>query len=442
MVIMKVVIIGAGSVGFQLAKNLIAEGKNVVLIEKDPKVASYANENLDCTVINNYGNNFEVLKNAKIHNADFFISVTNSDEVNMVSCAIASSEFNVKYKIARISNLEYFKIDDQKIFGIDFIINPQIEAVNKIYESVKYGASNIIMQFEKSDTQIRLFEVNKNPIFKNKTLKNIRKKIKDNFLIAAVLQNNKFIIPKGDTKILENDSIFIVANKNSSFLSKDSFSIKKILIIGGGKLGNLLCEKLSNLKLNLTIVEKNHEKTKYLAENYPNILVLNADITDESIYNNEDLSSFDLVISTTTNYELNILTALYLKNIGVKKAISIVENNNYLSIASKLGIDASISSKSSTVDSVLRFIRKGNLKSLYSVFEDMAEIAEYTIDSKSKIIDKALKDIKLPSNSLIISINRNNNTIIPNGEFIIKEADSIAVISEKKAVNKLENIFF
>jgi len=439
---MKIVIIGAGSVGFQLAKYLIAEGKNVILIEKDPIVANYANENLDCTVINNYGNNFEVLKNAKIENADFFISVTNSDEVNMVSCAIASSEFKVKYKIARISNLEYFKIDDQKLFGIDFIINPQIEAVNKIYESVKYGATNIITQFEKNDIQIRLFEVNKNPIFKNKTLKNIRKKIQDDFLIAAVLQHDKFIIPKGDTKILEHDSVFVVSKKNNKFFNNNLTNIEKVLIIGGGKLAKLLCEKLADLKLNITIVEKDYEKSKYLAENYSKIIVLKADITDEAIYNNEDLSSFDLVISTTTNYELNILTALYLKNIGIKKAISIVENNNYLSIASKLGIDASISSKSSTVDSILRYIRKGNIKSLYSIFEDMAEIAEYAIDNNSKIINKAIKDIKLPSNALIISIARNNTTFIPDGDFIVKAGDTIVSISEKKSVNKLENVFF
>ena len=464
---MKVVIVGAGGVGFQIAKQLVDENKNVVLIEKDPEKARHASNYLDCMVINDEGNNLEVLKRAGIDKADFFISVTDSDEVNMISCGLVSSEFNVPFKIARVRNIDYShsRISEQPFLGIDYIVNPEIEAAKAINRTVDHGAVSDIMLFEQTNVQMRNMTVNGNSPFKNKTLQEINKSLQIEFLVAVILRENYYIIPSGNTVVRENDNLYLVAveenlEKIFAQVGKHKIKFNKIVIVGGGKIGShvaghfmesqessykifdkLIRSFIKKRKRKISIVDKSYERCKLLSERFSAALIINADISDEGIFEEERLSDYDLLIATTENQELNILTAIYAKTFGIKRSIALVRTNNYVDIATNLGIDVPVSIKNSTINTILKFIRKGNIRSVHSISGGKVEVIELTAKESGRVIGKKIKEIKFPHHSLIIYVTRGKQNIIPSGRFVIQNGDHIILISRKESIEKIEEMF-
>jgi trk system potassium uptake protein TrkA len=463
---MKVVVLGAGDVGFQIAKQLIDENKNVVVIDRDMRVTKHAATYLDCMVINDEGNNIEVLKKAGINKADFFIAVTDSDELNMISCGLVSSEFKVPFKIARVRNLEYSRTHTvgSPFLGIDHIVNPDIEVSKVISRSIEHGALGDILFFEKTKFQMRNITISADSIFVNKTLKEIKSNSQIEFLVAFILRDNSYVIPSGDTVIQEQDNLYLVATKENLeklFIQtgKLKISINKILIVGGGRIGSYIADYLvqkqqSDLsplnklthsllqkwKKNVVIIDNDLSKCNVLAERFPDVLIINEDISNEGVYEAGQFYDYDLMVTTTDNQELNIVTAVYAKTLGIKRTIAVVNKNSYINIASNLGIDVTVSQKSSMVNSILKLIRRGNIRNIYSFLDGMVEVMELSVEN-SKISGIKIKEIKLPAQTLIVSLTRGNQNILPDGNCIIKNGDYIIVIARKESISKIENIF-
>lgn len=445
---MKIIILGAGAVGFQTAEQLIADNKDVVLIEKDPEVAKNVANHLDCMVINDEGNNPKILKKAGIDDADFFISVTNSDEVNMISCAIVSSEFNVPYKIARVRNLDYntIKSFERDFLGITYFVNPDMEAASEIVDNIEHGVTSNVMSFEQADVQMRNIVVDDKSFFCNKSLQEIKENLKEDFLIACVIRQSDVIIPSGRTVIQENDNIYFVARQKileKIFIKsgRSAVKVKNVIIVGGGRVGRNSAKYLLRHGRNLKIIDSDYEICKQLADEFPEAIIINSDISDRNIFEEEQLHSYDLIITATKNQELNILAAIYAKTFGIKRAIALVTRRNYLTIASNLGIDSIVSPKRSTVDTILKYIRSGNIKSIHSILTGKAEVIEFDVAGKNSIAGKAVKDTRMPSNSLILAVTRSNRSLIPDGSFVINEGDSVLIISSKECVAEVENLF-
>jgi len=463
---MKIVIVGAGTVGFQIAKQLIDENKDVVIIEKNPKVAKHAANHLDCMVINDEGNNIEVLKKAGVDKADFFISVTDSDEVNMISCGLVSSEFHVPCKIARVRNIDYSgtKISSSPFLGIDHIVNPEIEASKVITRSIEHGAMSDILSFEKSRFQMRNMSLIDYSPFVNKSLKEIKRSLHLDFLVTFILRDNKYIIPSGDTYLLENDKLYIVAteeNLEKLFMQTGKFRIKlnKIVIVGGGRIGSYVADYLlkkqerdltflsrlrssfiQKWRRNVVIVDNDTEQCDILSERFPKALIINEDISDEGIYEEGHFTDYDLIITSTDNQELNIVTAVYAKTLGIKRSIAVVNKNNYINIASDLGIDVTVSQKNSMVNSILKLIRKGNIKNIYSFLDGMLEVIELSVENP-EISGSKIKKINLPPQSLIVSLTRGDQSILPDGDSTIQKGDYVIIIARKESISQIENIF-
>ncbi|MBU1053113.1 MAG: Trk system potassium transporter TrkA [Proteobacteria bacterium] len=445
---MKIVIVGAGGVGSQLAAQLIADNKDVVIIEKNPDVAKHASTHLDCIVITGEGNNPKILRKAGIEKADFFLSVTDSDEVNMISCALVASEFKVPNKIARVRNLDYSSIRNfEKVFlGIDFFVNPELEAAREIVASVMYGASSDLMLFSNANVQMRNVVISSTSFFKDKSLRQIKESLKKDFLISCIVRQDKVIIPSGNTIIRENDNIYLVATRNIledvlSEFGRSSLIIKNIVIVGGGRIGRYTARYLMEQHRNIKIIDSDYENCKILADEFPKATIIHSDISDRDIFEEEQLYSYDLIVTTTNKQELNILAAIYAKTFGIKRSIAIVTRRNYLSIASSLGIDSIVSPKRSTVDAVLKFIRKGNIKSIYSILTGKAEVIEFSVNKNSPITGKTIENIRLPDNTLILAVTRGFESYIPGGKFLIQEGDDIITITTKESVSELEEIF-
>lgn len=445
---MKIVVAGAGEVGFHIADHLIKEGKDVVLIEKDADRAKFASSHLDCLVVQGEASNLEILKQAGIQKADGFISATDYDEVNMISCFIVASEYNVPVKIARVRNMEYSKtrLVGQKYSGIDYIVNPEIEAAKNIASTVQHGATSDIFLFENSDIQLRDIFVDEDSYFSGKTLKDIKTAIKEDFIIAGILRDEEVIVPAGDTKVQEKDHLYIIAS-NSTFMEilrktgTPHKKLKTVIVVGGGKIGRYVTEFLIKMGKKVKIVDKSYEECKKLAADYPDVLVIDGDISDESLFEDESLANADAIVTTTRNEELNILAAIYGKSKGINRSVALVNKSNYLNIADNLGIDSTVSPKLSSVNAILKYIRRGNIKSVYKIFDGKAEVSEFHVINGAPVTDNALKDIKLPSGSLILAVIRGGKNIIPDGNFVIKSDDSVITFCIKDTAESLQKYF-
>ncbi|MFP4373847.1 MAG: Trk system potassium transporter TrkA [Spirochaetaceae bacterium] len=466
---MKVVIVGAGAVGFQLARQLIAEQRDVVLIEQNTAYANYASQRLDCMVLTGIGNNIETLKQAGADKADFLVAVTNSDELNMVCCALAATEFEQPQTIARVRNIDYAATGTagRSFLGIDQIVNPEIEAAEAILRSIERGATSDVMLFERAGVQMRHINVDRNSYFKDRTLQEINQHFEFSFLVAVIVRRNDYIIPSGDTYIREGDLLYIVATEGNfeglfDHLGKRKQELKRVVMLGGGRIGNLILEHFFHPKdrtrvgrrmirrivggfgvgkPSVKVVERDRAKSKQIAERFPDALVINADITDEGIFEEEHFQNSDLIISATDNQELNIVSAVYGKNLGIRRAVVLVNKLNYAKIAANVGIDVTVSIKNAVVNSILKIIRRGKVRSLHSISDGRVEILELTVDAGSPGDGHRIEDVKLPSASLIVSVARGDEHVIPHGGYVLQAEDNIIIITKKEFVDRVQGIF-
>ncbi|MDE7034093.1 MAG: Trk system potassium transporter TrkA [Mucispirillum sp.] len=446
---MNIVIVGAGEVGTHIASQLVAEQKDVVIIEKDPECAARASNMLDCLVVTGEGSNVDVLRQAGAENADIFIAATSVDEVNMISCFVAGSAFNTPIKIARVRNVDYMRAGLLKnsSIGIDYLVNPEIEAAFDIVQTVVYGASSGIFTFQGTNAQLRDFLVKDDSIFNGVLVKDIRSLIDQNFIIAGVLRNEMLHIPKGDFQLLTGDHIYIVAlgksfNKILTRAGMTVDKLKRIVLVGGGLIGKHIAGMLIEDGKDVRIIEKDYERCKELSALYPESTVINGNISDQDVFEEENIAYTDAIITTTQSEELNILAGVYAKSKGVKRAVALIDKLNYTTLATNLGIDSCISAKLSSVDAILKFIRKGNIKNVYTIFEGQAEAIEFIVGgSNQNILGKKIMDLKLPAGCLIITVQRHRKTIIPTGSFVIEEGDSLITFVAHNEISKLEELF-
>ncbi len=449
---MKIVISGSGEVGFHLAEQLVTSHQDVVLIEKDPLRAKFVADHLDCMVVQGEGSNPETLAEAGVDGADTFIAVSNLDEVNIVSCLVVANEFKVKTKIARVRSIQYRRsgILKNSLLGIDYVVNPEIEAARAIMNIVAHGATGEVLVFEGTDIQLRNIFVDEISPFRDKSLREIRKEIHHNFIIAGINRDDEVIIPYGDTRISEGDRVYLVSSHRNmerilARTGRFRHKLHNVVVVGGGKIGCYVTEFLLGTGRSVKIVEKDYKHCKYLAERFPDALVINEDISDEKLFEDEQLYTSDLIVTTTHDEALNMLTAIYAKSLGVRRVVPVVNKSSYLNIADKLGIDATVSPKASSVSAILKYVRRGNIKQVYSIFDGRAEAIEFAVNSSSRIAGKMVKELQLPNGSLVVAVNRpeggGSKNFVPNGEFVIEAGDNVITFAKAEQVASLEELF-
>jgi len=461
---MTIVILGAGRVGFNLARQLINEHKEVVVIEKDADRARDLSRQLDCMTVNESGNSLEGLKKAGVENADFFISVSESDEINMISCALVSSSFKKPITIARVRNLDYSRTWDQSpgFLGINYIINPEIEVAHAIARAVEFGAISSVVEFETSNLQMRNFQIRKKSNFSGQRVEELRKIIQVPFIIAAIAREEKMIIPEGTTVLNQGDQIWVLAeSKDFKILLKNIHESEKILrdivIVGGGNIGMyvsqyLLANRLSKnwmfknfghksfmrSKRNVHIVESDYNRCKELAELLPDAQITNADISEEHVLEEGRFQAYDLLIAVTGNQELNIVTAAYAGKAGIPHSIALVKKYSTAAMALNLGVNVAISINETLVNSIQKIIRKKFVRSVYNFSDSNLEMMELSLENRPELHGKKIRDIRLPGKPLIIMITRNGSHIIPSGDLVLEKDDFLMIIANKESIQELE----
>jgi len=442
----KVIIIGAGKVGSQIAQTLSAENHDVTIIDKREDIRQDLDNNLDIMTIVGNGANVRILEQAGIREADMLIAVTRIDEVNMIACMTAK-QFNVAKKIARIRNTEYMysnSLSKEKL-GIDFVINPERATAKEIVKLLK-TPTNVSEAQDFAGGRLSLFglKIEEGCHCANQKIKDIH--FGPNTLLASIYREDKLIIPSGDDKLLIDDKVYILIKKENFtdleyICNQKSCVMQNVLILGGSDIGVQTASLLNKIGIKTKLIEVNKQKCEKIAELLPQTLVINGDGTNIDLLKEEGIETIEGFVAVTGYDEENLLVSLLAKHLGTKKVIAKISRTNYIPILEKIGINAVVNPRLTTASAILSFLRRGEMISLTLLKEGETEVAELIAHKNSKIIDKPLKTVDLPRNAIIGAIIRKDEVIIPHGEDFIMEGDKVIVFTKTTEMKQLEQLF-
>lgn len=448
---MKVVILGAGKRGTLLARHLIQEKRDVVILENDPKRAAEIQGKLDCMVVLGSGTDPAKLREAEADKSDLFVAVTDSDEINLVACGIVENMRSEVITVAAIRNLTYTGKDGlpATILGINYIVNPEAEAARSIHAIIERGIFSDVIAFERSNLMLYNIYVTEKSRFANQSIANCRASIGTEFVIAAINREDEGIVPSGNTVVFPGDTLSIVASDNDrealfKLIGQRRVKPKKIVIVGGSKIARFLLRSFEpSQHRSIVLVDQDAAVCEHFASLFPNLLVVKSDITDETIFEDERLDTYDLLISLTDNDELNIITASYAKRVGINYAIALIKNNNnYVRLARHLDIDSVISVSEATVDSLLKYLRGAHVSSVHSLFNGRFEIFEFVISNEMDVVGKKLREINMRNKGIIAGITTaTGKNIIPTGAYRIEPGDVLLVCAGREELGFVQKIF-
>jgi len=448
---MKIIIAGAGEVGFHLAKLLSFESQDITLIDNNKVNLEYADTHLDIRTVKGDATSIKILNEAQIKGADLVVSVTSSETTNITICVLAK-QLGAKRTVARISNTEFIENKDELgfvKFGIDELISPESLAAKEIELLINQSAFNDTFQFDDGKLTMVGFKLSKNAPFVGKTVKeaaNIFPKL--HFIPIAIQRfgTQYTLIPRGDTQFREGDQVYFITTEDGvqelyKLTGKVKQEIKNVMILGGSKIGRHTAMVLSAAKFNVKLVEKDPTKAFELADEMSKVLVINGDGRNVGLLEEENIHDMDAFIAVTGNSETNIMSCLVAKSKSVKKTISLVENMDYFQLSHSIGINTLINKKLLAANNIFRYVRKGEVVAMTKLNNMNAELLEFIVNDKSKVCNKKIADIDLPRSTIIGGVVREREGIIALGDFLIREGDRVVVCSLPRSIHKVEKLF-
>jgi len=446
---LKVVIVGAGEVGFHIASRLSHENKDVVVIDKDSDAIRRISDNIDVQVIVGSGSSPVSLEDAGIKEAEILLAVTNSDETNLVACLVANIISPYTKKLARVRDADFDKYHAtfrDHAPHIDTVINPEIEVVKTIDRLMNMPGAVDVGTFADGRVKFIGIILDKEARLAGSRLHEIPAMLgKPGPLIAAVIRDEELIIPSGDDRLLPGDLVYFISEDDKlldtlAIFDKHAEPVSRVLIVGGGRIGLRLATLLDDKPIYTKIIEKNPDRCAKLAEKLNKVVVLHGDGSDQRLLNEENIQETDFVITLTDDEEINILASLLAKRLGARKTITKISKFGYFSLMSMIGIEQVVSPRLSAINTILQHIRRGKILSSLSIKGEQAEFMEAVALETSEIVGRPLKNISFPKGSLVTSIIRNDNIIIPSGDSVIEPDDRIIIFATRQAIPKIEKI--
>ena len=446
---MKVIIVGAGQVGFHIASHLARENKNVVVIDKDPAAIRRVSDNIDVQVVIGSGSSPVVLKEAGIKEAEILLAVTDSDDTNLGACLASNLISPSTKKLARIRHAdydEYHEIFREHAPHIDTIINPEIEVVKTIYRLMSVPGAVEVSDFADGRVVFIGIYIDKSAKLAGVRLSDIYTKTgKKSPLIAAVVRDEELIIPRGKHRLKAGDLIYFISEKEKlmeslSIFDKHVEPIGRVMVVGGGSIGFRLASLLEENSIYTKIIEKNPDRCNTLSEKLNKAVVLHGDGSDQELLREENIQDMDVVVTLTNDEETNILTSLLAKRMGAPKTITKINKFSYLPLMSMIGLEQVVSPRLSAINTILQHIRVGKVIAAKSIIDEQAEVMEAVALETSGIVGTPIKQISIPKGALVTGIIRKNTVIIPTGESVIEPNDRIIIFAKKQAIPKIEKI--
>ena len=447
---MKIIIAGAGDVGFHLAKLLSYESQDTYIIDTDGDKLNYINNSLDVFTKKGDATSIKLLKEIGVDSADLLLAVTESQNTNFTVSVIGKA-LGAKKTIARIDNPEFLNNDviNFKNFGVDYMISPQELAANEIKMLLNQSSFNDAVEFEEG-----LFNVMgtlltyKSPLL-DLTVEQAKERFSTiDFITIAIKRDgvSQTIIPRGNTVYKIKDQVYFSVPKDSinkihKMIGTEQLNIKNIMILGGSGIGFKTARNLCEENFNIKLIEKNKTKALNIAEKLSNILVINANGKNLELLEEENIREMDAFISVTGDSGTNIMSCLVAKSKGVKKTIALVENMDYIDISQTIGIDTLINKKLLAASSIFKHIRKGEILALANLHNIDAEIFEFEVQKNTKVTRKTISKLKFPREAVFGGIIRNGKAMMSFGDFQIKTGDKAIVFCLPEAIPIVEDLF-
>lgn len=448
---MKIIIAGAGEVGFHLAKLLSYESQDITLIDSDRESLIYADTHLDIRAIRGDATSISVLKDAQVKNVDLVIGVTSSETTNITVCVLAK-QLGAKRTIARIANTEFLENKDEigfDQFGIDELISPEALAAREIELLLNQTAFNDSYEFEEGALTMVGLTLSDSAPFVGKSVKETAKIFPGiHFMPIAMQRRNKqdTIIPRGNTEFREGDRVYFVTTKGGvndlyKLTGKKRQEMKNVMILGGSKIGRKTTMDLCKNKMNVKLIESHKETAFDLADELPKSLIIHGDGRNVELLEEESIQDMDAFIAVTGNSETNIMTCLMAKSKGVTRTIALVENMDYFQLSHSIGIDTLINKKLLAASNIFRYIRKGEVVAITRLNNMEAELLEFIVKPTSKVANKRIVDLDFPRSAIIGGIIRNGEGLIALGNFKIAPGDRAVICCLPHAIHKIEKMF-
>jgi trk system potassium uptake protein TrkA len=446
---MRIVIVGAGEVGYHLASRLSLENKDVVVIDPDEEAIHRVSESIDAQVITGSGTNPRVLEEAGIKWAEILLAVTDSDEINLIACLMTDLISPTTKKLARIRNADFDKYHDafrNLAPRIDMIINPETEVVKTIDRFMSVPGAVDVGEFADGRVKFVGIKLESDTNFAGIRLADLSGKLgRQSPLIAAIVRDEKLIIPGGADRLLPGDVIYFVSEADKLSQTLEIFEqrlepVRRALIIGGGRIALRLAKLFEEKSISGKLIEKNAERCNELAEELNKVVVLHGDGTDQTLLEEEGIRDMDLVVTLTDDEQTNVLASLLAKQLGARKTVTRIQSFRYFQLMSTIGIDRVVSPRLSATNSILRHIRRGNVLSAISIKGEQAEVIEALAMETSDIVGRPLKKISLPKGVLVTVAIRGDKLLIPSGDTVILPGDRVILFGTRQAVPKIEKI--
>lgn len=448
---MKIIIAGAGEVGFHLAKLLSYESQEITLIDTNKDSLTYADTHLDIKVIKGDATSIAILKEARVDSSDLLIGVTASETTNITVCVLAK-QLGSKRTIARISNTEFINHKDEvgfTKFGIDELISPEALAASEIELSLKQSSFDDNYEFEDGALTMAGLTLSKEASFIGKTVKEAAQIFPEIHFVPIAIQRagTQFtLIPRGDTEFKEGDNVVFVTSEGGGeelckLTGKENIEIKNVMILGGTQIGYKAAKYLSKKGFNIKLLEKNKDRAFDIADDLPEVLVINSDGRNVDILDEENICDMDAFIAVGDNSETNIMSCLVAKSRGVKKTIALVENMDYFQLSQSIGIDTLINKKLLAANNIFRYIRRGEVVAMTKLHNMNAELLEFVVKSTSEVEGKYIKDIDFPRSATIAGVVRDGEGVIALGGFKIQAGDRVVVCSLPRSIKTVEKMF-
>ena len=450
---MRIIIVGCGKVGATIVEQLSDEGHDIVVVDINPKKIESITTTYDVIGIVGNGTNYKVLKDAGIEDTDLLIAVTDSDEQNLLTCLIAKKAGNCS-TIARVRDPELNEDIDfiAEELGLSMTVNPEKAAAVEIARLLRFPAAVQIDTFARDEIELLKFVIPANSPLAGSALSDIGR-IQDDVLICCVERGEDVVIPNGSFILEAGDKISIASSSAGArdFFRRigiDSKPVKNVLIIGGGKIGVYLCQELSENGIGLKIIEQDIERCKELCEQLPNVVVIHGDGTDESVLREEGIAKADAFVSLTGIDEENIFLSMFARKVSRAKVVTKIDRITFNDVINQLHLGSMIYPKKITADHIVRYVRamsnasdSSEIETLHELIEGKVEACSFNIGPKSSIIDIPLQKLRIIREALIVCIRRDNNEIIiPNGQSVIREGDTIVVVTSKRGVRDINDI--
>lgn len=446
---MKVVIAGAGEVGFHIAGHLVRENKEVVIIDTDPEALRRVSENTDVQTILGSGSSPAILEAAGIRDAEILLAVTNQDETNLVACLMADTISPGTKKLARIRDGDfdpYHEALRKNAPHIDTVINPEVEVVRFIERLMSLPGAVDVGEF--ADGRVRSVGIRLNdrtPLTGVRLLDLPDRVAGPRPLIFAIIRDEKLIIPGGKDRLMSGDVVYFMCEEKRlgqimALFDKPTEPARRILIVGGGSIGLRLAHEIEKRNVQVKLIERNAQRCDLLAKELQKTIILCGDGSDQDILREENIQDIDMVVTLTEDEETNILTSLLAKRLGARKTITKISKFSYFPLMLTIGIEQVVDPRLAAINSILQHIRRGKVLSAVSIRGEEAELLEAVAMETSDIVGVPLQKIRFPKNVIVATIIRGDEIITPRGDSVVEPGDRIVIFAHRDAIPKIERI--